>query len=137
MRDTVSADSQAQPRSQGSLLPTLRRVGRRELWERGCRRRGSRIKTDDFLSKRRRPKLVGLGVFGGMLPQGTFFDFDGFLKSTFPGFLSQQTGYWQEPITLILANSFSSDETLQIGGLFRPSVLTWKAFLMKNIFIMN
>ena len=47
------------------------------------RKRGSRIKLTDFLNKRRRPSCRGSR---GMLSRGTFFDFDGFLKSSFLGF---------------------------------------------------
>ena len=63
-------------------------------------RRGSRITTDRFPKQGPRCKLLG-----------AFYEADKFgPKVLFPGFLSLQTGYWPVP--------FSSDEALQIGGLF-------------------
>ena len=88
-----------------------------------------------------RPKLLG-GSTAFMLPQ-EFLDFN-LPKSSFLGFWVIQTGYWPVP--------FSSDEALQIGGLFPEGqfpgseygarrvqaifqISTWKFFFIKNIFI--
>ena len=85
-----------------------------------------------------RPKLLG-GSAAFMLPQ-EFLDFN-LPKSSFLGFWVIQTGYWPVP--------FSSDEALQIGGLFPEGqfpgseygarrvqaifqISTWKFFLSKT-----